>query len=166
MPSSDEHNFPGMNYALSVTRIMKVAIPIWDGRVSPVMDTAGILLVVEVVDGCEISRETVFIPQGNISNRVNFLKDLNIDTLICGAISQQFEQMLFASGIESYPWYRGDVEEIIAAHAGGILQNDDFLMPGCGRRGRGRGRRRGRRAGRAGAGNLRRSDENSGFIPG
>ena len=128
----------------------KVAIPIWNGRVSPVMDTACRLLVVDLADGREVSRETLDIPQVIIPYRVSFLADRGIEVLICGAISHQFERMLVASGIKPYPWFRGDVDEIIAAYSGGVLQNDSFLLPGCGRRGRGRGRRRGRRAGLGG----------------
>ncbi|RKX25095.1 MAG: dinitrogenase iron-molybdenum cofactor biosynthesis protein [Candidatus Zixiibacteriota bacterium] len=125
---------------------IKVAIPIWDGRVSPVMDTAGRLLVVEIDDGHEISRRTVDIPQAGIFHRVNFISGLGIDILICGAISQQFEKMLVASGIRVNPWFRGNVNEIITAYNNGILQNDNFIMPGCGRRHRrGKGKRRGRR---------------------
>lgn len=139
-----------MNYALTMNTIMKIAIPTWDGRVSPVMDTARHLLVTEYADGSEVSRETVIIPQADISSLVSFLMDIGIDILICGAISHQFERMLVASGIKPYPWFRGDVDEIIAAYSGGVLQNDSFLLPGCGRRGRGRGRRRGRRAGLGG----------------
>ncbi len=120
---------------------MKVAIPIWDGRISPVMDTACRLLLVEIVDDCEVSRTVVDIPQVNIPDRVRFLSDLSVDVLICGAISHQFERMLAASGIMPKPWFRGDVDEVIAAHSDGILQNDNFLLPGGGRR---RCQRRGR----------------------
>ena len=127
---------------------MKVAIPIWNGRVSPVMDTACRLLVVDFADGREISRETLDIPQVIIPYRVSFLADRGINVLICGAISHQFEQMLAVSGIKPIPWFGGDVDEIIAAYAGGALINDNYRLPGCGQRRRqGRGRRRGRRTG-------------------
>ena len=131
-----------------MTMATKVAIPIWDGRVSPVMDTARQLLVIELADGSEVSRTVVDIPQASISGRTGFVSDLCIDVLICGAISHQFERMLAGSGIKAHPWSRGDVDEIIAAYRGGILRNDSFLMPGCRRRGRGRGRQRQDRAGR------------------
>jgi len=136
--------------------ITKVAIPIWDGRVSPVMDTARQLLVIELADGSEVSRTVVDIPQANISGRTGFVSDLSIDVLICGAISHQFEQMLAASGIKAHPWFRGDIDEIIAAYHSGILQNDSFLMPGCRRRGRGRSRQR---QGREGRGRCRQYKE-------
>ena len=127
---------------------MKVAIPIWNGRVSPVMDTACHLLVVEFADGAEVAREILDIPQLNISYRVSFLVDQGIDVLICGAISHPFEHMLAASGIKPIPWVGGNADEVIAAHAGGALQNDNYRLPGCGRRRRqGKGRYRGQHTG-------------------
>ena len=124
---------------------MKTAIPIWNGRVSPVMDTACRLLITETVDGREISRTIVDIPQANMSHRTGFISGLGVDVLICGAISHQFDRMLNALGIKTNPWFRGDVDEVIAAHLKGVLQNDNFLLPGCGRR---RRRQRGQRCGR------------------
>lgn len=126
----------------------KVAIPIWNERVSPVLDTARRLLVVEFTNDQEVSRETLDIPQVNIPYRVSFFTDRGIDVLICGAISHQFEQMLSVSGIKPIPWFGGDVDEIITAYASGSLQNDNYRLPGCGQFNRRRRyRRRGRRMG-------------------
>ena len=126
----------------------KVAIPIWDGRISPLMDTACYLLIADIDEGRVVSNETVGIPRAGIPGHVSFLTDRHIDVLICGAISQQLERMLAASGLRSYHWVRGDVNEVIAAYCNGVLQNDSFLLPGCGRRRhRERGQRRGRRMG-------------------
>ena len=128
--------------------ITKVAISIWDNRISPVMDAAGHLLLVEIVDGSAVSRETVSIPRANIFNLVNFLVDLRINVLICGAISHRLEKMLTPSGIEIYPWCRGNVDEIIAAYCTGVLDRGKFLLPGRRRhRRQGEGRRCGQRAG-------------------
>jgi predicted Fe-Mo cluster-binding NifX family protein len=112
----------------------KVAIPIWNGRVSPVMDTARRLLIAEIVDGQEISRAVVNIPQSGISDIVKFLSDLGIGDLICAAISRQFEQILSATGIRIKPWFQGEVDEIIAAYSSGALQNNMFFSPGRRRR--------------------------------
>ena len=137
---------------------IKVAIPIWDGRVSPVMDAAGHLLLVEINGGQEVGRSVIDLPRANIPARVDFISKLGIDVLICGAISQQFEQLLGASGIKIRPWFRGNVDEVIAAYSGGILQNDNFIMPGCGRRRR-RGGRGKFRPGRGYAGRGRQFKE-------
>ena len=132
----------------------KVAIPILNERVSPVMDNACHLLITEIVDDREVSRTVIDIPQANISNRASFLAQLGIDVLICGAISQQFEQMIAASGIRILPWYCGSCNEIIVAYFNGTLENGSFLSPGCRRQQRCRGRGRSR-AGRSGRGRKR-----------
>lgn len=122
--------------------MMKIAIPTWNGRVSPVMDTARQLMIVEQSKGHEMSKTVVEVPVMGVSNLARFLTSLHIDVLICGAISHQLEQMLVATGMKSYPWCGGDVDEIIAAYSGGFLHSEDFLLPGCRHRGRGGGRRR------------------------
>lgn len=122
---------------------MKIAISIWDGRVSPVMDTAGQLLVVELDNGQEISRNPAPLPQADVLQRARFINGLGIDMLICGAISRPFEMMLNRLGVRVNPWVRGEADQIIQAYSNGSLQSEIFNLPGCGR-GRGRGLRRGR----------------------
>jgi predicted Fe-Mo cluster-binding NifX family protein len=115
------------------------------------MDTAGRILIVDFDDRGEVSRETILLPKAESSDRVKFLKDLGVDVLICGAITRRFERILQAAGIEPHPWLGGDVEEIVAAYPGGILNQESLLLPGRGRRqrgARGRGRMRGPGRGR------------------
>ena len=136
----------------------RVAIPIWNGRVSPVMDTACRLLVIDIVDGRQVSRKIINIPQGDMSYRASFISELGIETLICGAISQQFNQVIAASGTKTYPWCCGDVNEIVAAYSNGTFRIGSFPSPGC----RQRQRRRGRGQpgdGRRKYGNMRRQKE-------
>lgn len=118
---------------------MKVAVSIWNGRVSPVMDTARQLLIVDMADGREISRNVVDIPYVCTSRQAGFMAGLGIDALICGAISRQLELMLAATGIRVCPWARGEVGEVVDAFSNGSLQDECFILPGCGRGG---GRRR------------------------
>ena len=129
---------------------MKVAIPIWNGRVSPVMDTALRLVVADAVDDRELSKTLIDIPQSDLPQRAEFISELGIDILVCGAVSRQFQRLLVASGVNVCPWMGGDVDEIIHACCHGNLQRDCFSLPGC-------GRRRGRR----GRGRMRRLKEES-----
>lgn len=108
------------------------------------MDTACRLLIAETVDGREVARKIIDVPHASPVHRASFISELGIDILICGAISHQFAQMLTALGINTKPWFRGTIDEVIAAYLKGVLQNDNFLMPGCGRR---RNRERARRCG-------------------
>ena len=72
-----------MNSANYMSMNMKVAIPIWNGRISPLMDTACSLLIADIDKGQVVSNETVGIPRMNIPDQVSFLTDHHIDILIC-----------------------------------------------------------------------------------
>jgi len=126
---------------------MKVAIPHWQGRVSPVFDVAGNVLVVEIRDGVEQSRQDVALDAEDPQLRATRLAQTGTDILICGAISWPLEMALSAVGIDVIPQTCGDVEQVLAAFVHGQLRQDAFLMPGCcGRRRQFRARhRRGRR---------------------
>lgn len=119
---------------------MKVAIPHWQGRVSPVFDVAGSVLIAEIGDGAAEGREEVLLngvedPQVRAAR----LRECGADFLICGAISRSLEAAVLAAGVEIIPQTCGDVERVLAAFADGRLSQDAFLMPGCfGRRRRSR----------------------------
>lgn len=121
---------------------MKVAIPHWNGRVSPVFDVAGNVLVVECDLGRELDRVHVAFEAQEPHMRAAFLAQTGANVLICAAISRQLEAAVTAAGVEVIPQTCGEVEEILAAFMRGQLCRNSFLMPGCGRRRRCCGRRR------------------------
>ena len=127
---------------------MRVAIPTWTGRVSPVFDVARLLLVVDINDGAEVSRNEAIIEETQLVPRTRRVTQLGVNVLICGAISMPLEAMLVSAGVRVIPHTCGTVEEVLQAFASGGLTDERFLMPGCcGRRRRFRGRHRGGRAG-------------------
>jgi len=130
----------------------KIAIPTWNGRVSPVFDTASRLLVVEVEEEGECSRFETDITDNFLPSKTIRLTGLGIDTLICGAISRPLAYMITTAGIKLVPWISGQVEDILQAFLKGNLFDMQFIMPGCagywgkgpgGRHGQGGRRRRG-----------------------
>jgi predicted Fe-Mo cluster-binding NifX family protein len=125
---------------------MKLAIPIRDGRISPVFDAAGRFLVVEF-DGKEPARRseyTVMEPGGEA--RAALLRELGVSLLICGAISNRASRIVERCGIELMPWLVGEIDDVIEAYCMGSLGGEGFIMPGCRRgHGAGRGNRQGRR---------------------
>jgi len=134
---------------------MKVGIPKWGERVSPVFDVARCLLVVDVEDGAEIARQEHSVQEEGLVRRATRVSDLGVRVLICGAISMPLEQMLTSAGVQVIPHTCGLVEAVLQAFVSGTLaQQQRFLMPGCcGRRGYGRGG--GGRRGRGWAGGNR-----------
>ena len=140
---ADRQNFDRAN--------MKIAIPTWNGRVSPVFDAASRLLVVEAGDEGEHSRFETDISEHFLPSKVMRLTGLGVDTLICGAISRPLAYMMTTAGIRLIPWISGQVEEVLQAFLSETLFDLRFTMPGCadrwdigsrGRHGRGMGRRR------------------------
>ena len=127
---------------------VKVAIPTWDARVSPVFDVAKRLLVVDVEGDVEVSREETAIDETQLIPRARRVAELGVDVLVCGAVSRPLEAMLVAAGVRVVPQTCGPVEDVLRAFVSGQLADNAFLMPGCcGRRRRFRGRHRWRRSG-------------------
>jgi predicted Fe-Mo cluster-binding NifX family protein len=136
---------------------MKIAIPIWNDCVSSVFDFAGKLSLVEMKNGKEISRSEALLESQSLSQRVGQLKSLEVDVLICGAISRALANMVTASGIKVLPYVTGSIDDVLQAYLTGQLVKPKFSMPGCwpgarkgfrnkhgGRCGCGRGHRGGR----------------------
>ncbi|MCK4341845.1 MAG: NifB/NifX family molybdenum-iron cluster-binding protein [Phycisphaerae bacterium] len=133
---------------------MRVALPTWDGRISPVFDVARRLLVVDVERDAEIGRSEVDLEETRLAARASRVTALGVHVLICGAISWPLEAMLTSAGIRLIPQICGPVEDVLRAFLAGQLPDEAFLMPGCcGRRRRFRGGRR--HGGRPGAGRWR-----------
>jgi len=121
---------------------MKIAIPHWQGRISPVFDVAENVLIVEIADGVERNRQDVRFDVEAPQARAVRLAETGANVLVCGAISWPLEMAIGATGIEVVPQTCGEVERILAAFLEGRLNHNAFLMPGCcGRRRRSRGRR-------------------------
>ncbi len=122
--------------------MIKVAIPHWQGRVSPVFDVAGRIRIVEIETGRLRIGEDLVCTGTNPQGRAASLSQAGVQVLICGAVSRQQELAIAAAGIEVIPRICGEIEQVLAAYRDGCLGQDGFMMPGCcGRRRRCRGRR-------------------------
>lgn len=127
---------------------MKVALAIWNGRISPVLDVSRQVLVLDVEDGRAIARHEETLPGTNPQAQAARLTAIAPQTLICGAISQPMAAMLAVTSIRVIPFTAGAVEEVLAAWLLGTLPSPALSMPGCcgrmrchGGSARGRGRR-------------------------
>ena len=110
---------------------MYIAIPVWEGKVSPVFDTASRLFILNTEGKEKSSSFEVPIEEQDISRRSVRVKKLGVDILICGAISRPLQKMLMAGGVEVIPWISGRSEDVLEAYLKGDLFNSKFLMPGC-----------------------------------
>ena len=127
------------------------AFACWKDRIAPVFDTAREFHIVEIRSG-KIVRES----RGNLADNQPFktalrMVELQVDVLVCGAISGHIQDLIVAYGIRIVPFVSGELQQVIEAWIEGRLEKGDFAMPGCGlqrRRRRQRGAGRGRGNGR------------------
>jgi len=122
---------------------MRVGIAIWQSRVSPVFDVAGRLLVVEVEKGREVARKEESIVDPFPPRKAQRLRELDVEVLICGAISRPLAELVVRAGVTVLPWIAGDAEEVLRCYLEGQLPDPRFVMPGgrwCWRAGWRRGR--------------------------
>ena len=109
---------------------MKLAIPVWEGRVSSVFDFARSAVVVTWDSPTQVDCTEVAL-SGKGPNRIAVLEQLGVDTLICGAISRPLASWASACGIRLFPYVTGAVDEVIEAFEKGQLGLEEFVLPGC-----------------------------------
>jgi predicted Fe-Mo cluster-binding NifX family protein len=125
---------------------MRIAIPTWCERVSPVFDVASCLTVFDVEGNIKVGRELVGIDGTGPLGRALRLGELGVNTLICGAISAPLEAAVAAAGVPVVAGACGPVEAVLRAFLDDDLADNAYLMPGCrGRQQRSRDRRLGQR---------------------
>ncbi len=110
---------------------MRIAIPHWQGRIAPVFDVAGRLLLIDVESGREIFRQQRILFKTSFSDRAAELLSYGPNALLCGAISAPLQLKLLASGLKVIAFVCGPVDDVLAAYLQGSLANPAFAMPGC-----------------------------------
>ncbi len=114
--------------------MMKTAFAYWDNRIAPVFDTARQIFVIEREADGIISETRETLVDGMEVRKALHLAQLNIATLVCGAISRPLYDMVMANGIEVIPFVAGELGDVVRAWLDGRLDHDSFTMPGCCRR--------------------------------
>jgi predicted Fe-Mo cluster-binding NifX family protein len=113
---------------------MKIAIPHWEGRLSPVFDVSGRLLIVDAEGRRELGRGDVVLTGRDPLERVRQLTALGVEVLICGAISRYLEAALAAAGVRVLAEVCGPVEAVLEGFLTRGRTASCHRMPGCRRR--------------------------------
>jgi len=110
---------------------MRIAVPIWENKVSPVFDTASRLLIIEVKNQGEASRFETYLDEHDLYRKCFRIQNLGVDILICGAISRPYFRRLMATGVNIISGIAGHPEDVLKAFLQGTLSHSRFSMPGC-----------------------------------
>ncbi len=108
---------------------MRIAIPVWNGRVSPVFDVAKKIRVVDIdaENGSLVATATRTLEAGGTSAE---LTELGVNLLICSAISVPVESKLWVSGVEVISGICGPADDIVTEFIAGDTTLARFNAPG------------------------------------
>jgi predicted Fe-Mo cluster-binding NifX family protein len=116
---------------MQTQNIRKIAIAQNEGCVSPVLDFAQKVLIVEI-DGTAVKKqEAISCEESSGGMLPAFLSKKCIDTVICGAISRPLLELIQLQGIEVIPYVTGKVSDVIDGFFSKKLLTAQFRMPGC-----------------------------------
>ena len=111
---------------------MKVALTVWENRISPLFDCARMLLIVDLFADTVTNRHFEPFHYGSPFSRAAKLSDLGIEILICDAVSNLFANVIEIHGIRVIPFVAGAVGEVLDAYLTNGLCDSKLRMTGCG----------------------------------
>jgi len=109
---------------------MRIAVPFWDNRISPVFDVAQNLMLISFHNGKETARFNLSLAGMSSPLKIDTLKKNEVEIVLCGAISEPFLRLLISSGFTVEPWISGRVEDVIQAVLQNRLSDPCYRMPG------------------------------------
>lgn len=110
---------------------MRIAMPDWDGFISPVLDTATRFLVIDLERESVARTETVVLVMGDAVQRVLQMMALRIDMLICCSVSHALEAAIASHGVRVIRHICGPVDAVLESYMVGGMIPQCFIMPGC-----------------------------------
>ncbi|MBP9023865.1 MAG: NifB/NifX family molybdenum-iron cluster-binding protein [Spirochaetes bacterium] len=113
---------------------MKIAITVWNGRISPLFDSASNVCIYENSREADFSKQLISFSDQSAEAKADILLQNGIDLLICGAVSFDAERILSQKGVAVYAYLSGEADEIIKTIMSNRPIYDKFAMPGCTRK--------------------------------
>ena len=92
---------------------MKIAIPVFQTKVSPRFDSSQSFLLLLIQNDSIVTQENLPTTGWSLSAKRKELVEQDVDTLICGGIDLESMQYLSSGGIKVYSWITGEIEDAV-----------------------------------------------------
>jgi len=115
---------------------MKIAIPVFQTKISPRFDSTQGFILLQIEKNNVIKRENLTTKDWPSSAKIKQLVDLEVDTMICGGIDLESMHQLNFSGIKIYSWITGEIEDAVTRFLDQGLESGIILGPRGQRKGR------------------------------
>lgn len=110
--------------------MIRIAIPIFHKRVSPIIDNCTRLLIIDFDQDTEVNRQEIPLEKFSTVERVDLVKKMGVHVIICCAISEEMAHMIQSLDIQLIYGIVGDVSKVLDAYLSNQLDDDSFHMPG------------------------------------
>jgi len=98
-----------------------IAIPVFQERISPLLDEARRFALFEISDGIITQKIVLNVDLETDAMRICKLKDMGVTTLISGAVSGYLSRYIVEKGVRHFPWVNGTIDEVIEIYLKGGL---------------------------------------------
>jgi len=88
------------------------------------------MLVIDIEQGAEMGRETVYLDEMSLAERCSLLAKMGVTNVVCGGVSEIFANMLMGAHIHLLNGIAGDKDDVIKALLNERLDKPQFYMPG------------------------------------
>lgn len=109
----------------------RTAFSFWNDRIAPVFDVARNLRIVETTEGVIIGQAERRFSTDDAQERALRLATLQVEQLVCGAITRSSCDALTERSIQVVSFVAGELEQVIQAWQSDNLTDGHFAMPGC-----------------------------------
>jgi len=108
----------------------RIAVPIFQSRVSPVLDSCNDLMLVDLFEAGAVRRANVSLRKLSLGERAAAMSRQGVEKIICAGVSDLMIAYIVSCGMRIISGLSGEVEQIIAAYQQDRLDQDCFRMPG------------------------------------
>ncbi len=110
----------------------RIAFSLWNERIAPVFDVARNLWIVDASEGQIIGQTGRRFASDDPHERAMRLTTLQVEQLVCGAITRSTFEVLTSHGIKVVSFVAGDMSQVLKACLCNCLGDGHLAMPGCG----------------------------------
>jgi predicted Fe-Mo cluster-binding NifX family protein len=108
-----------------------IALPVMRGRVAPVFNWCSRIQIFPEVSSREDAAQELVLPHLEAAQRLQFLREKGVSTLICGALSTDLLLYAGTLGLTVVSGVAGEVQEVVQSYRQNTLDHPKFWLPGC-----------------------------------